>query len=87
MEIVVYLKVHLLSVVRLFASFGCDFAEIQQEHAHRGNDRFGVRQNMSFAQNRGARGQKMICDINWRIRRFMTKMRSLQIESEVINYF
>ena len=37
-----------------------------------------------FAQNRGARGQKMICDINWGIRRFMTKMR---FKSEVVNYF
>ena len=30
-------------------------------------------QNLLFAQNKGARGQKKICDINWRIRRFMTK--------------
>ena len=26
-----------------------------------------------FAQNRGSRGQKMTCDINWKIRRFMTE--------------
>ena len=40
-----------------------------------------------FAQNRGAIGQKMICDNKWRIRRFKTKMRLLQIKSEVKNTF
>ena len=34
-EIVVYLDVHLLSVIRLFASFGFNIAETQQKHAHR----------------------------------------------------